>query len=467
MGIAVTVVFTGLCALVTGGDRAPGQVLLVDAKGLGEIGGVELPDHAPTLVVSLSSLANAETSRPDRVLTAWPGNSSLAGVAAIAADQIGVWDLTGSEVRIRVQGDDRTGVDLSSPSGRESSWPEPPRDANDPEAWRDLRFVADMRALAGDGRIDPSLIAGIEADGQKLPRALAARFHLSGGRLDAAIPSQATYRDEVFEFRAAGSAPRLRQALTDTLSWTFESDAPAVVIEIIPVAGGPARRLVLAGSTLPHRVFVSNLPAANTHGHAHTSQTEAQLAALHFGIYYELLKVKPSVRPLPLPWMTRPRPATGVMGPFLPSRVVRPRLERLRRAEGTSRVRLWQDSHAALRDPRGCCIRVGREACQERTLSLRYSPQAGSYWCWAASGQMVMELLGVEQSEACQCRQAEQVLGVAGCCATPGSCVPAGDVGLALRRGALAGVRGEAGPLRIRVPDDVRRAAEEAGRRGV
>ena len=41
---------------------------------------------------------------------------------------------------------------------------------------------------------------------------------------------------------------------------------------------------------------------------------------------------------------------------------------------------------------------------------------------------MVMELLGVEQKEACQCRQAEQVLGVAGCCATPGSCVPSGDV---------------------------------------
>jgi hypothetical protein len=71
---------------------------------------------------------------------------------------------------------------------------------------------------------------------------------------------------------------------------------------------------------------------------------------------------------------------------------------------------------------------AAREACQERTLSLRYSPQAGSYWCWAASGQMVMELLGVEQKEACQCRQAEQVLGVAGCCATPGSCVPSGDV---------------------------------------
>lgn len=71
---------------------------------------------------------------------------------------------------------------------------------------------------------------------------------------------------------------------------------------------------------------------------------------------------------------------------------------------------------------------LAREACQERTLSLRYSPQAGSNWCWAATSQMVMELLGVEQPEACQCRQAEQVLGVAGCCATPSACVPAGEV---------------------------------------
>jgi hypothetical protein len=67
---------------------------------------------------------------------------------------------------------------------------------------------------------------------------------------------------------------------------------------------------------------------------------------------------------------------------------------------------------------------LAREICQERTLSLRYSPQAGQYWCWAASGQMVMELLGLDQKAACQCRQAERVLGVAGCCATPGSCVP-------------------------------------------
>ena len=69
----------------------------------------------------------------------------------------------------------------------------------------------------------------------------------------------------------------------------------------------------------------------------------------------------------------------------------------------------------------------GREACQERTLSLRYAPQASNNWCWAASGEMTMEWLGDEPNRACQCRQAEQVLGVAGCCAAPGSCTPAAD----------------------------------------
>jgi hypothetical protein len=72
----------------------------------------------------------------------------------------------------------------------------------------------------------------------------------------------------------------------------------------------------------------------------------------------------------------------------------------------------------------------GREACQERTLSLRYAPQTDSAhnWCWAASGQMLMELLGWDPTEACQCRQAEEVLGVEGCCSGSGSCLPAAQV---------------------------------------
>jgi hypothetical protein len=68
-----------------------------------------------------------------------------------------------------------------------------------------------------------------------------------------------------------------------------------------------------------------------------------------------------------------------------------------------------------------------REACQDRVLSLRFSPQMASAtnWCWAAAGQMVMELLGEEPGKACQCRQAEEVLGVGGCCLASASCLPA------------------------------------------
>jgi hypothetical protein len=72
----------------------------------------------------------------------------------------------------------------------------------------------------------------------------------------------------------------------------------------------------------------------------------------------------------------------------------------------------------------------GQEACQERVLTLRFSPSAGraNNWCWAASSQMIMELLGEPSNKACQCQQAEQVLGVKGCCVTPSSCLPADDL---------------------------------------
>jgi hypothetical protein len=312
MSVALSIVFTGLCALVTDGDRAPAEVLLVDTQGVGRVNGVLLPDHAATLVVSLNSLANAETSHPTRVIVGSPDRGT-------SAEQIGIWDLTGSEVRIRVAGAQHSGLQLFRPTHGSSSWPVPPREHNDAASWRDLRFVADMKALAGDGRIDPTLVDSEDPEGA-LPRAVAARIHLDGGRIEAGLPSQEIYRDEMFEFSAAGAAKRLRQAVTDTIRWTLESDARAVVIEITPVAGGPTRRLVLAPSAEPHALFVSNLPAQNVHPEAHASMSSDEMAALHFGVYYELLRVKPNERPLPrVAVSSDERNATGLMhGPFCP-----------------------------------------------------------------------------------------------------------------------------------------------------
>ena len=327
MGIGLSIVFTGLCALVTDGERASGQVLLVDAQGVGEVGGIKLPEHSPTLVLSLASLVNAESSGPTRVVTAWPGATLSDGVyagSAVMVGQLGLWDLRGSEVRILVQGASGGGLRAYHAPPGTSSWPAPPKSPNDPTAWRDLRFVADMKPLAGDGRIDPALVspAGREAD---LLGAVATRVYLDTGILEAGIPSEPTYRDDVFEFGSAGRQPRLRQALTDTLRWSLDTDAAAVVIEIRPVTGGATKRLVLRPRPTRHDVFVSNLPVENVaHAVGHSISME-EMAALHFGAYYKLLLHQPADQPLPRLWVPPAIRGSGVMGPVIcpPARFTR------------------------------------------------------------------------------------------------------------------------------------------------
>ena len=88
MGIGLSIVFSGLCALVTDGGNGPGQVVLVDARSLGEVGGVTLPAHAPTLVLELGSLVNPEASQPERVVAGWPGAESVGSGGPLGPDGI-------------------------------------------------------------------------------------------------------------------------------------------------------------------------------------------------------------------------------------------------------------------------------------------------------------------------------------------------------------------------------------------
>ena len=296
MSTALSIAFTGLCAIIGNGDGKPGEILLVDARGIGEVGGVALPEHAPTLVVSLRDLANPASSGASRVVTSAPGQTS-------GGDQLGLWDLTGAEVRIREQGGGAAGVQYFRPSKDDTSWPAAPHDVDDPASWRDLRFVPDMKALVGDGRIDPALTA---ADGQMardLPRSVAARIYLDSGLLQGAMPSHGAHRSDVFGFKSNGSTRVPRQPLTDTIEWTLQSDAGAVVIDITPVAGGAAKRLLLAPSAAPHRLFISNLPTENRpHADGHHVMSDEEMGALHFGAYYKLLMNEPSDKPLPELW---------------------------------------------------------------------------------------------------------------------------------------------------------------------
>lgn len=320
MNIGLSIVFTGLCALVTDGERGPGQVLLVDAKGVGEVGGVALPEHAPTLVVSLASLANAESSRPSRVIVAWPGDGAADGAATPSTavpGQVGLWDLSGSEVRIRVPGGASRGLRVFRASDGSSSWPQPPRNADDPAAWRDVRFVADMTTLAGDGRIDPALVAELD-ESPRLPSSVSARIQLDAGLVEGGVPSAETYRDDWFEFRGSGNEPKLRQALTDTIRWSLDADAEAIVIEITPVTGGPGRQLVLKPRAARHQVFVSNMPVEVMGAKPHHAISVEEMAALHFGAYYKLLRNRPADEPLPRLWVSPAiEKGAGVIGPFM------------------------------------------------------------------------------------------------------------------------------------------------------
>jgi hypothetical protein len=322
MSVALSIVFSGLCALVTDGRQGEGQVILVDSRGIGEEGGVVLPDHAPTLVASLRDVANAATSRPTHVVLTGSGPGAVGsdgGPVDGAVDQIGIWDLSGSEVRVRVPGRRPSDLQLFLPAAGASSWPQPPRDPNDAGSWRDIRYVPSMAALAGEARVRSSLLAPAGDAPAGLPRGVAARLVLDGGRVEAGMPSQEQYRGEVFEFRGARGEPRLRQALTDTIRWSVDSDDGPIVVEIIPMTGGPAKRLVFAPAAALHTLFISNLPSHNGGDtqHAHAAGDD-DVAALHFSAYYELLEHEPADRPLPrIAVAPATRKGSGMMRPVL------------------------------------------------------------------------------------------------------------------------------------------------------
>jgi len=312
MSAALSIVFTGLCALAADG-RGPGQMLLVDARGV--VPG--MPSHAPTLVVDLRDLANPDTSAPARVVLG-------PAAAGAAAAQIGLWDLAGAEVRVRVPGRDASVPELYRPSGGASSWPNPPLAADDAAAWRDVRFIPRMSALVAEGRIRPELVASPDDTPAAFPRGVAGRVVIDRGRVEAGLPSERAYRGQVFEFRGARGEPRLRQAMTDTVQWNVASPDGPIVVEIIPVAGGTVKRLVFGASAGTRRVFVSNLPADNglahaVHDHpAGAGSGEVTTAGLHFDAYYELLESVPTDRPIPmLVRASSMRKATGMMRPLI------------------------------------------------------------------------------------------------------------------------------------------------------
>ncbi len=124
------------------------------------------------------------------------------------------------------------------------------------------------------------------------------------------MPSQETYREDLFEFRTRSEQSH-RQPLTDTVQWTLRTKAAAVIIDITPAAGGQVKHLLFAPSATPHRIFVSNLPSENPFdADAHHAMNDEDMSAAHFGAFYKLLMNEPVNKPLPELW----RPVTDRKG---------------------------------------------------------------------------------------------------------------------------------------------------------
>jgi hypothetical protein len=94
-------------------------------------------------------------------------------------------------------------------------------------------------------------------------------------------------------------------------------------------------------------------------------------------------------------------------------------------ANGTN-VQLWDCMSG--NDNQSWRVGAGTATCvtpAQSHLAVTLRPQQTGMWCWAASGQMVMEYLGVNVQ---QCTQANDEFGRSDCCAspTPSACVNGG-----------------------------------------
>jgi hypothetical protein len=98
-------------------------------------------------------------------------------------------------------------------------------------------------------------------------------------------------------------------------------------------------------------------------------------------------------------------------------------------------------SHRRARTRACICLRIAWISCmaigspgigwsaESVILDVRGYAQEAEQWCWAASGQAVMEFLAPElKNEVCQCRQAELRLSGLKCCSSGTLCTPLGSL---------------------------------------
>jgi hypothetical protein len=307
----LSIEITGLCGLVHDRKRAMTEVLFIDTT----VFGAQIPRHKPVLIANLRDVMNpSEDSKPTTIV-------AVPSATGSGVEQVGLWDLTDQQVSITRPGGSEAarGLRLNRPDGVDVSPIGLPKDVDDPQEWRDLRYIIEMEKLCGQGRVANALLSQDpgpdERVGQsEVPQVVAARLRLAEGVLEGAIPSRETYRGVMYKFPPAGNRPAFSQPVTDTVCWRLSTASTMgnyVAIDIVPLrerSGLKSRTLMIAQRGRPCRLSISNLPAENrSSGHAHHAMSDEEMGALHFGAYYKLLMNEPLDTPLPEVWRDRRR----------------------------------------------------------------------------------------------------------------------------------------------------------------
>jgi hypothetical protein len=302
---------TGLCGLVHDAAQNRVEVILIDPTRSGS----PIPKHTPVLIANLRDVMNPPSDSKPTTVVAVPASSS-GGV-----EQFGLWDLTDCQVSISRPGGAEAagGLRAYRSDDATSGSAKVPQDVNDPEQWRDLRYVLQMDQVCGQSRVQPALLSNGEARiaPGNVPLIVAARVRLAEGILESAIPSLEDYRSVMFKFAATQRRPAFSQPVTDTVCWTLptvSAQGNYVAIDVVPLREGRAREgrtLLVSQRGRPCRLSISNLPAENLAGTgAHHGLSDDEVGALHFGVYYTLLRNNPAVKPLPEVW----RPKSDAKG---------------------------------------------------------------------------------------------------------------------------------------------------------
>ncbi|MBY0493814.1 MAG: hypothetical protein K2Y23_06330 [Cyanobacteria bacterium] len=270
--IRAAISFEGLVALVRSPNFDRGAVVLVDPTRSAYQ--PHLPSHHAMLTIPMSAV---RSGTPDSFTD--------------STKTIGVWELANTRIEFESSATGslrpvRTAADVTHPRTIED--------------WRDVKWIADMKSLAGTSEIRPSVMTAADLSSAGLN----ARVTLSAGTIEAVRPPEPFNRSEVrfLVLKGLTAGQPMQQAVTQSLLYT-PSKAQSFAI-VLRGSDGTVRRIELRATGEKTPISISNHTTMDT-----MMDGEMPREGVHFFAYYDLLAT-PTKTPV-IPTALVPYPATN------------------------------------------------------------------------------------------------------------------------------------------------------------